>query len=187
MKKQVDFKLKLNWKPSAYHYHTVRKSISQTLWKKIRVQVLDTENKTCCTCGFLPSGEEDIKKLHVHEIEEYSQNSGNKQVCILKGLKLICEKCHAFHHWGRTVSVLSKEKINDLIDHFLNVNQCTKEDFLNHYKEVKEGKRKEFLDFLKQPKKAPDMRNLVIKFKIDGEIPYKDEVITQLKKKGVYK
>jgi 5-methylcytosine-specific restriction endonuclease McrA len=187
LNKQVNLKLKLNWKPSPFHYKTVRKSISQTLWKKIRVQVLDAENKTCNTCGFVPIIEEDVKKLHVHELEEYVITGGNEQLCILKGLNLICEKCHAFHHWGRTVGVLSKEKIDSLIEHFLDVNQCTMDDFMTHYREVKEGKRTEFLKLLKQPKKVPDMRNLVVKFTIEGEIPYKQEVIMQLDKKGLYK
>ena len=186
MKKESNFKLKLNWKPSVFHKQTVRKTISQTLWKKIRLQVLDMENRTCYTCGFVPQTEEDIKKLHVHEIEEYHMNGGSEQLCILSGLNLICEKCHAFHHWGRTVSVLPKEKIESLIEHFLKVNQCTKDDFMNHYRDVKEGKRNEFLKLLKQPKKVPDMRNSVVKFTIEGEIPYKDEVIKQLEKKGLY-
>ncbi|MBZ5751345.1 hypothetical protein [Metabacillus rhizolycopersici] len=186
MKKQTGFILQVNWKPSAYHYHTVRKAISQTLWKKIRLQVLDAENKTCCTCGYVPNGEGEIKKLHVHEIEEYSDIHDDELICTLKGLNLICVKCHSFHHWGRTVSVLSKDQIDGLIEHFMMVNQCTKDDFMEHYREVREDKGNQILEYLQQFKKVPDIKTRIVKFKIDGEIPYKDEVVAQLKKKGLY-
>jgi hypothetical protein len=187
MSKSVGFKLKVNWKPGAFHHHTVRKSVSQTLWKKIRNQVLDDNNKTCCTCGYTPIEDSELKELHVHEIEEYTDITTGELICTLKGLDLICEKCHSFHHWGRTLGVLSKEQQNDLIKHFIFVNQCTFEEFQEHLKTVGKEKKETFIKFLKETKNLPELRKVrTVRFIIDSEIPYKVEVITQLKKKGLY-
>ncbi len=66
-----NLKLTIDWKPSAFHYKTVRKSITYTLWKKIRVQVLKDNNYTCSICGYTMQSQAELKKLHVHEVEEY--------------------------------------------------------------------------------------------------------------------
>lgn len=125
-----NFKLKIDLKPSAYHRNTVRRNISQTLWKKIRAQVLEEHNYTCSICGHAPPVEE-LKRLHVHEIEEYAKD---ELLCMLKGLDLICEKCHAFHHIGRTFSILNKEQISELKLHFIKVNNCSEDDFNKYLK-----------------------------------------------------
>ena len=176
------FKLKIDWKPSAYHGFTVRKSVSQNLWKKIRLEVLKNNQNTCSICGYKPSEEIDLKRLHVHEVEEYGES---ELICTLKGLNLICVKCHAFHHLGRTFGALNKDQIEDLMNHFTAVNNCTEQDFKEYYRFVRDQKRQnepsilELLEIFNEED--------TVKFFIDGNIPYKEDVISQLKKKGLYR
>jgi len=123
-----------------------------------------------------------LKRLHVHEVEEYGES---ELICTLKGLNLICVKCHAFHHLGRTFGTLNKDQVEDLMNHFTAVNNCTEQDFKEYYRFVRDQKRRN----------APSILELLetfneedtVKFFIDGNIPYKEDVISQLKKKGLYR
>lgn len=179
-----NFKLKISLKPSAFHYNTVRRNLSQTLWKKIRLHVLEELNYTCSICGYIPPVEE-VKRLHVHEIEEYVED---ELLCILKGLDLTCEKCHAFHHIGRTFSVLNKEQINNLILHFIRVNNCSVDDFKDYYKAFISKHRKAALKAMEEriTKEKSILEDIVL-YRIEGNIPFKEDAIKQLADKGLYR
>lgn len=186
------FKLKIDLKPSAYHHNTVRKNISQTLWKKIRVQVLEEHNYTCSICEYAPPAEE-LKRLHVHEIEEYAKD---ELLCLLKGLDLICEKCHSFHHIGRTFSILNKKQISELKLHFIKVNNCSEDDFNEYFKAFLSKNREASLE-AKKERIAKDKETTLTKeksilddtvlYRIEGNIPFKEEAIKQLTDKGLYR
>jgi 5-methylcytosine-specific restriction endonuclease McrA len=187
MEKSFDeFKLKIDWKPSAYHGRTIRKNLSQALWKKIRLQVLEEKNKTCSICAYSPENNDQLKRLHVHEIEEYSTD---ELLCILKGLDLICIDCHSFYHLGRTITILNRKGIEKLKAHFLKVNKCTEDDFKAYYKMILNKKMNESINYIKKVTNnfsESKIDNTVL-FRIDGDIPYKEEVIEQLKDKGLYR
>ena len=187
-----NFNLKIGLKPSAFHYNTVRKNLSQTLWKKIRLYVLEELNYTCSICGYIPSVGE-LKRLHIHEIEEYAED---ELLCILKGLDLICEKCHAFHHIGRTFSVLNTEQINNLISHFIKVNNCSEDDFKGYYKAfvsknreavLKEGGERIVKNKETAIIKEKSILDDIVLYRIEGNIPFKEEAIKQLADKGLYR
>ena len=188
----IKFKLKIDLKPSAYHYNTVRKNLSQTLWKKIRLYILEEHNYTCSICGYTPPVEE-LKRIHVHEIEEYAED---ELLCILKGLDLICENCHAFHHIGRTFSVLNKEQINKLKLHFIKVNNCSEDDFKEYYKAFVSKNRETALKAMKERietnkeisiTKEKSILDDIVLYRIEGNIPFKEEAIKQLADKGLYR
>ena len=168
------FVLKIEVKPVAFHGKTVRVNIPQSLWIKIRREVLVNQNYKCSICSFEPE-ENEMRKLHVHEIERYDFENG---VCELESLNLICVKCHAFHHMRRTQLTSTKEQMEDLISHFLEVNDFDRIDYdiykLQVSSEIRNKKNRSEL--------MPDQ----IKFKVTGEIPYKKEVIAHLKKRELY-
>ncbi|MED3882826.1 hypothetical protein [Priestia megaterium] len=176
------FKLKVDWKPSAYHRKTVRGSISNTLWNKIRLQVLEANNSTCNICKYTPIEKSELRNLHVHEIEEYGQE---ELVCTLKGLNLICKRCHAFHHIGLTFTKSSRESLEELIQHFMKVNNCTEKDYKNYMATIRKERPPLVIPSIEERMKNRD-KSKTVKFFIDGDIPYKDEVISQLKKKSLY-
>ncbi|MFV9832811.1 hypothetical protein A4A36_17285 [Bacillus subtilis] len=189
MEKYKHFKLKIEAKPSIFHGKTVRKTIGQSLWYKIRAQLLKRDTPQCSICGFIPESDE-TNKIHIHEQEEYDFEN---IVVKLIGLNLICANCHAFHHFGFTQIYSSKEKMQQLIEHFIKVNGCS----INEFKEYKRS-----LSFKRLPTNLDlspknntvnklslqDMLtgNYTVKFAIVGDIPLKSEVIEKLNKKGLY-
>ncbi|WP_427071282.1 HNH endonuclease [Lysinibacillus fusiformis] len=180
-----NFKLKMDIKPGAYHGNTVRTNISQSLWKKIRSSVLEKNNYACTICGYQPPVEE-LKKLHVHEVEEYGED---ELLCILKDLDLICINCHSMKHIGRTFSRLNNEQLNKLKLHFISVNNCSEDDYKEYLREFKFRKREAALeaieDEVKMLEKNTVLDNLVL-YRIEGNIPFKEEVIKQLANRGLY-
>lgn len=63
------------------------------------------------------------KTLHLHEIWHYDDNTRKQKI---KDLKLICEKCHAIKHLGRSFAVYDKEAMIELLKHFVTVNELDK-------------------------------------------------------------
>ncbi|MFJ7940925.1 hypothetical protein ACIQYG_20860 [Peribacillus sp. NPDC096622] len=169
------FVLKIEAKPVVFHGKTVKESIPKSLWTKIRKEVLAIQNYKCSICSFKPE-ENEMRKLHVHEIERYDFENG---VCELESLNLICVKCHAFHHMGRTSATATEEYMEELIEHFMDVNECDWLDYESYKLSVMAEQSKN-----RKNRKAisPDQ----IKFKVTGDIPYKKEVIAHLKKKDLY-
>ncbi|KJR69273.1 hypothetical protein [Bacillus velezensis] len=185
MDKYLDYKLKIDAKPSLFHGSTVRKAVGQSLWYRIRDYILKKEVPVCCICGFSPQQDE-MRNLHLHEIDHYDFEN---IVVKLLGLNLICANCHAFHHFGFTQLYSSKEKMERLIEHFVKVNECE----INDFKEYRRS-----LLFRRQPdseiKKTKSnlsfqdikVGNYTVRYAILGDIPFKDEVIEKLNKKGLY-
>jgi len=137
-----------------------------------QTQVLHEQGLRCSICGIAPEYN-DLKSLHVHEIEKYDFHSG---ICELVDLNLICKKCHSFHHMGRTEMLSTKVQLEELIQHFMRVNDCNYFDYKDHYLEaqVKLGNLHRKPTFEK------------VQYAISGKIPYKEEVIKQLKEKDIY-
>ncbi|MED3934392.1 hypothetical protein ABEY43_26705 [Priestia megaterium] len=176
-----EFKLKVDWKPARFRGHSVKRNISQYLWnKKIRKQTLEEREHKCRICGYEPE-EANLRHLEMHEIEHYDENN---LICTLEGIDLICKRCHAFHHLGFTFSRTTEEQFNELIQHFIKVNNCTEEDFRNHFKAVRDKKFQGIPSLAEMKKIREDTR--VVRYGVTGDIPYKDEVISQLKKKDLY-
>lgn len=131
--------------------------------------------------GYSTNEKEELRNLHVHEIEEY----GNKAFLItLKGLSLKCKDCHSLQHIGRSLSVMDEVGKEKMKQHFMKVNDCTANDFDKYLSDVKQFKAKEHLKYQKMvidPDYDPFM------YRIEGEIPYKDKVVNELTTKDIYK
>ncbi|MBL4968968.1 hypothetical protein [Bacillus halotolerans] len=181
------YKLKIDAKPSMFHGKTVRKNLTDTLWrKKIRVAILERKKHRCVICNYAPHIN-DLRRLHVHEVEEYDFENG---VVKLLDLNLICVDCHSFQHFKRSQLVLTKDQLANLAKHFCNVNNCTMEDYEHYRQSLKEKRLNEMQEEISRElqfkKPLGKKQSTDIKFAILGDIPYKDLVIQRLKNKGVY-
>ncbi|MED3972280.1 hypothetical protein COM86_12590 [Priestia megaterium] len=176
-----NFKLKVDWKPAPFRGHSVKRNISQSLWSKIRKQILEERECKCRICGYEPD-EANLRYLEMHEIERYDEDN---LICTLEGIDLICKRCHAFHHLGFTFSRTTKEQFDELIQHFIKVNDCTEEDFRNHFKAVRDKKFQKVPNIAEMIKADKEKRT--VKYCITVDIPYKENVILQLKKKELYR
>ena len=179
------FKLLPTAKPGLFHFKTVRGSISTNLWlKKIRPSILDRDKKTCSICGWIPE-ESETSKLHLHEVEEYDFYN---VVCHLKDIELICVKCHGFHHIVRTRGFATKEQWEDLLDHFVKVNNCSPEvkDFWAAFEKKAAAfqREKENVNFKDLPP-WDEISKKTVRYTVNSTLPYADEMIKQLKKKGL--
>ncbi|MGG3803468.1 hypothetical protein [Metabacillus fastidiosus] len=179
------FKLLPNVKPGLFHYHTVRKN-TQYLWtKKVRPAVLELQGKTCSICGWIPENDEELKKLHLHEIEDYDFHN---VVCHLKDIDLICEKCHSFHHIARTKMHSTKEGWEDLLNHFVKVNDCPPEVtkyWTNFERLVFQLERERNKEEMKDLPSIFELTEKTVRYTVNPDIPFAEEMIKQLEKKGL--
>ena len=185
LKKYENLKLKIDLKPGLFHGQTVRKSISQHLWlKKIRPLILSEFNYKCSICGYQPE-ESDRKQLHIHEVEVYDLENA---ICELQGLELICGSCHSFHHIGRTYGVSTIANMEKLIIHFTKVNGIEKEHYQEYFRLLKCLWREQSINklYTKINSNVRSGSNKKVIFRISCDMPYKEEVIDQLKKKNLY-
>ncbi|MBH0158678.1 hypothetical protein IHV10_20045 [Fictibacillus sp. 5RED26] len=179
------FKLLPSAKPPFFHGSTVRKA-AQYFWnKKLRPAVLEQQENKCSICGWVPGKEEDIKRLHLHELENYDFQN---KVCQLIEIKLICRDCHSLQHIGRTKSVLSKEQWENLMEHFIKVNGCSPDiDFdLVLAKSIKseghfEAQRK--MTFEMTLEERMKLAKKTVRFTINPEIPLAEELKMHLMKR----
>lgn len=183
----TDFKLLPSAKPPLFHGYTVRKTVSSYFWgKKLRPFMLDQQGKKCTVCGWTPEHETEMKRLHLHEIEEYDFDN---KVCHLIDIQLICWKCHSFQHIVRTKSVSTKEQWEDLMLHFIRVNGCPAE-IANEFDLVvtkalqQENNREKPL----RTQSLEEMFELAAKparFTINPSIPFAEELKKQIETKGL--
>ncbi|MEC5219970.1 hypothetical protein [Bacillus atrophaeus] len=183
------FKLKIDAKPGMFHGKTVRKAIGQSLWYKIRDRLLKEEPPQCSICRFIPEHVE-TNKIHIHEQEEYDFEN---IVVKLTGLKLICANCHAFHHFGFTQMYSSKEKMQQLIEHFIKVNGCSINEFKEYERNLAFKRLPTNLEFSDKNNTVSKLSlqdmltgNYTVKFAIIGDIPLKSDIIEKLNKKDLY-
>ena len=117
----VDLKLTIELVPSMSWYVNVRDKVSKDAWDQIRKQVYRKYNYRCAICGAKTS-------LHCHELWNYNDDT---HVQSLKGYMAICEDCHHIKHFGHSKVMAERGDLNieRVIDHFMRVNNCTREVF----------------------------------------------------------
>lgn len=98
-------------------------------WQKLRTRLLDELGAHCVIC-------ESCERPHAHEIWKYEEGKG-AGLALLVGVEIICARCHSIHHWGKTKQLvdegkMDRSRLNDLIEHFCAVNNCTREEFERH-------------------------------------------------------
>ncbi|MFB9861006.1 hypothetical protein ACFPFV_11650 [Salinicoccus siamensis] len=91
---------------------------------------------------------------------------------------------------------MDKDRISKLKSHFVKVNNCSEEDFEEYYKAVLSQKRKTSLETIKERvanyketaiTKEKSILDDTVLYRIEGNIPYKEEAIKQLTGKGLYR
>lgn len=123
-----DLKLTIELIPESAWGENLRKYLPKEIWEKIRKEVFRKANYKCSICG-------KRGKLHCHEVWEYDDQN---HILKLKGFMALCENCHLIKHWGMATILASegKIKLEDLIKHFMEVNNCDRLTFEEHKKEA---------------------------------------------------
>jgi hypothetical protein len=188
----ADLKLKYEIsKPSFAQGKTVRKAIGDSLWNKIRAEIYEKDNHSCVICGYSDG------VLHAHEVFEYDEE---RFIIKLVDIQSLCVYCHNIKHFYFTVQRISRSKslseerqkhlLKDLREHFKNVNQCTDEIAIADYRRAQAesgvlipGIRYQEAKGMFEHQKY--LRSQKWFFSVPQDIPFHDEVITKLKKKGV--
>jgi len=104
--------------------------LPKTLWSKIREKEINKAGEKCSICAASAS------KLFCHEIWDYDDNN---HVQRLIGFRIVCAMCNSVMHFGRIQKLVGQGKVNTetvekVIDHFMHVNKCSKDDFIQHKK-----------------------------------------------------
>jgi hypothetical protein len=115
-------KLKIELVPSTCWYSNLRNAISPYDWDVLRHGVYRDVSYRCEICG--ASG-----KLCCHEVWQYDDYH---HIQILKGFVALCVPCHMVKHLGYA-SCFGVGEIEGgydaLVEHYMRVNSCTREDF----------------------------------------------------------
>ena len=131
----------------AINTHTL---MPQSQWDQIRRQAYDDCSHQCGICG-------GKGKLEPHTRWEYDDAN---LVQRLLGFMALCLQCHGIKHLGRSGIICTPEQMENLVIHFMTVNQCTEEEF-------KELEEKAFAEFERRSQHKNWKRDL-------GTIPIPD-------------
>ncbi|TVY10005.1 HNH endonuclease [Paenibacillus cremeus] len=120
-------KLEIDLVPETSFYNNLRKVVSKETWDKLRKQTYSKYKVTCGICGA-----ENVV-LDCHEIWEYDETDLIQK---LVGLIAICKPCHLIKHHGYANILAQKGELNldELVSHFMKVNNCTKKEYESHRK-----------------------------------------------------
>lgn len=121
-------KLEIELIPYSNWQHNLRTLFTKQVWDEIRHKVYKRYNYKCGICG--ANG-----MLHCHEVWSYDDK---KHIQKLVGFIALCPQCHMIKHIGMAGVLASQGKLDmeRLIQHFMKVNQCTREEFQQHYNEA---------------------------------------------------
>jgi len=120
-----ELKLKMELVPQPNWGKDLAKLVKKSVWKKISEEVRSKAGWKCEICGAEPSRQ----FLHAHEIWEYDEENAVQR---LVGMISLCIRCHDIKHMGRSQKIYPQERINELIQHFMDVNQCDMDDYHAH-------------------------------------------------------
>lgn len=118
-----ELKLEIEVVPGPSWANNLRKRISKGEWDKIRRKAYADHGHRCGICGI-------EGRLECHEIWQYDDD---RHIQKLAGFIALCPRCHNVKHIG-----LAAERglYDEAVEHFMNVNNCSKEEFKNYEKEV---------------------------------------------------
>jgi hypothetical protein len=115
--------------PSPCWYSNLRSSMTRANWDKLRKSVYAEYNYHCGVCQT-----SDVT-LHCHEIWQYDDEN---HIQNLTGFIALCEMCHHCKHIGLAGILASEGKLDfgRVIEHFMQVNQCSREEYQAHEKQA---------------------------------------------------
>lgn len=121
-------KLQIELVPKTSWGNNLRSAIPPKKWDEIRKSCCAKFNHQCAICGLQG-------RLGCHEIWEYDDEN---HVQRLLGFIALCDMCHHVKHIGRAGILASEGKLdfNKLIEHYMAVNQCGRDDFKRHQTEA---------------------------------------------------
>jgi hypothetical protein len=144
------YKLSIQLVPQQLWFKNLRKLMGQYEWGKLRKKTIAERGLVCETCGFIAPLS---KNIFCHEKWAYETSTAS-WIAKLIGIKLTCWNCHSIEHWNRTEMLVSKgslraETLELLVNHFMNVNKSTREDFEAHKDDAVEiySKRSSYFDW----------------------------------------
>ena len=117
-------RLEIELVPSTAWYSNMRKAVSRADWDNIRKQTYADYGHRCGICF----GE---GRMNCHELWGYDDKD---HIQLLVGFIALCDMCHHVKHIG-LAGILSRKGQLDyqkVVDHYIKVNDCTKEDFEDH-------------------------------------------------------
>lgn len=122
-------KLNIELVPSTQWYNNIRKVLPKKEWDKLRRQVYRDYNYKCGVCGA------ENCRISCHEIWSFDDS---KHIQKLDGFIALCDDCHMIKHIGLAGILANEGKLDyeKLIEHFLIVNECNREEFDIHRTEA---------------------------------------------------
>jgi len=123
-----DLRLTIELVPATSWYNNMRKVVPRAEWDKIRRSVYAEQNGRCGICG-------SEGRLECHEVWEYDDE---KHVQTLRGFIALCSLCHRVKHIGLAAIHATEGKLDyeRVVQHFMKVNECSREVFEQHRKQA---------------------------------------------------
>ncbi len=122
----MDLRLTIELIPLPCQRKNLRSLMGKDAWDTLRRQVYKQYNYRCAICNASNT------TMYCHEIWQYEyDDNGVDAVQKLIGLIALCKMCHHCKHL-RHASILSHEGelvYEQVVQHFMRVNQCTREEF----------------------------------------------------------
>ncbi|OGM09469.1 HNH endonuclease [Candidatus Woesebacteria bacterium RBG_13_34_9] len=121
-------KLTIELVPASTWDNNLRNLLKSQMWEYIRKSVYKKCNYKCVIC-------KNKTGLHAHEIWKYDDKNHIQK---LVNIFALCSKCHSIKHLGFAGLQISKGKVNyeNLVKHFMQVNNCSREIFEKHQKKA---------------------------------------------------
>lgn len=128
LKGRRKLKLTIELIPESVWGENLRKYLPKEVWIRIRKEVLKKSSYRCSICG-------SSEKLQCHEVWDFDDENHTLR---FKGFMSLCEKCHLVKHFGVAGILASEGKVdmNELVRHFMKVNNCDLKTFEEHKKEA---------------------------------------------------
>lgn len=117
-------KLTIELVPSTSWWKNLRAKIEKEKWDEVRRSTYAKYDYKCGICG-------SKGRMNCHELWEYNDVS---HVQKLKGFIALCDMCHHVKHIGLVGILASEGKLDydGVVQHFMRVNNCTREKFEKH-------------------------------------------------------
>ncbi len=117
-------KLTLELIPDTASGSSLYRLLTEKAWKAIRVKVLEEYNSQCVIYGA------NAGRLNCHKQWEYDDQTNIQR---LVRLVILCPMCHLVKNMN--TSYVSFE---ELVQHFMRVNECSRQDFDEYYQQSRE-------------------------------------------------
>lgn len=124
----MGMRLTIELVPRTSWYSNMRSVMPKSAWDRIRKSVYAEYNHKCGVCG--AEG-----RLECHEIWEYDDKN---HLQALRGFIALCALCHRVKHIGLAGIHALEGKLDyeQVVEHFMRVNECNRETFEQHKKQA---------------------------------------------------